>query len=82
VPVIQGLVAHFEKSSMVGSKEGGMPVLWHQAMLVFVERYKESISKEGKNVLKACCKRHFHGGITPMVRRELFGWSENENEKD
>ena len=82
VPVIEGLVEHFKESSKRGDPEregGGMPVLWHQAMLVFAERYKDSISKEGKNVLKQACKRHFHKGITPAVRRELFGYTEDEN---
>jgi len=78
MPVIEGLVQHFKKSATVGTKEGGMPVLWHQSMLAFAERYKDSINKDGKNVLKACCKRHFHKGITPAVRRELFGYEVDE----
>lgn len=78
VPVIEGLVVHFKTSADVGSKEGGMPVLWHQALLEFAERYKNSISKEGKQTLKVVLKMHHHKGITPAVRRELFGWEDEK----
>ncbi|OQR90684.1 bystin [Achlya hypogyna] len=49
-----------------------MPVLWHQALLVFVERYKNDIPKDFRDGFKQLLKTHVHHQITPLVRRELF----------
>ncbi len=67
--VIDALVAHF--LSFVEAK-GPMPVIWHQALLAFAQRYKTEISHEQKTRLKALLKAHVHHAITPEVRRELF----------
>ncbi|QQP55864.1 Uncharacterized protein FKW44_000325 [Caligus rogercresseyi] len=49
-----------------------LPVLWHQAFLTFVQRYKKDISSEQKEALLELTKQHSHsGGITQEVRREL-----------
>merc|ERR1711915_1170705 len=48
-----------------------MHVLWHQAMLTFVQRYKQDISSEQKQALLEICKIHSHHTITDEVRREL-----------
>lgn len=50
-----------------------LPVLWHQALLVFVQRYKDHISVSGKGKLRDLMKVHYHPKITVEVRRELFG---------
>jgi len=52
-----------------------LPVLWHQSLLVFVQRYKGEILKrdEFKEVLKEVMRVHSHPKITREVRRELFG---------
>jgi len=62
-------------------KDQPLPVLWHQSLLVFVQRYKEEIRahEEYKEVMKGVMKVHFHPKITREVRRELFegaAWSE------
>lgn len=49
-----------------------LPVLWHQSLLVFTQRYKNDISKAHKEGMKALLKQHFHHQITPEIRRELF----------
>lgn len=49
-----------------------LPVLWHQSLLVFTQRYKNDISKAHKEAMKALLKQHFHHQITPEIRRELF----------
>ncbi len=50
-----------------------LPVLWHQALLVFVQRYKDHIDVAGKGKLRDLMKVHYHPKITVEVRRELFG---------
>jgi essential nuclear protein 1 len=46
-------------------------VLWHQALLTFVQRYKSDISSEQKEALLELIKKHTHHEITAEVRREL-----------
>ena len=74
-PVIKSLVTHFTKFITVEKTKDGedLPVLWHQALLVFVQRYKNEISVEGKEQLRDLMKVHNHPKITVEVRRELFG---------
>lgn len=49
-----------------------LPVLWHQAFLTFVQRYKQDITVEQKNAFKKLLKKHNHHLITQEIRRELF----------
>lgn len=48
-----------------------LPVLWHQSLLTFVQRYKEDISSEQKEALIELLRVQVHEVITPEVRREL-----------
>ncbi|XP_077990316.1 bystin-like [Glandiceps talaboti] len=48
-----------------------LPVLWHQSLLTFVQRYKEDISSEQKEALLDLLRNQTHGQITPEIRREL-----------
>lgn len=48
-----------------------LPVLWHQALLTFVQRYKADISSEQRDALLELLKKQSHHSITPEVRREL-----------
>lgn len=90
-PVIDSLIAHFVRfkdNNDIGIMEEGvggasaireLPVLWHQALLVFVQRYKNDISVTGKEQLRDLMKVQNHPKITVEVRRELFGsaaWKE------
>ena len=49
-----------------------LPVLWHQAFLVFAQRYKEEMAVEQKEALLALLRRQRHYSITEEVRRELI----------
>jgi len=49
-----------------------LPVLWHQALLVFAQRYKTSLTAEQKDAFKPLLKQHFHYQITAEIRRELY----------
>ncbi|XP_078036044.1 bystin [Augochlora pura] len=66
--VIDGLVFHFLRFK---SDRRELPVLWHQALLTFVQRYKSDISSEQKEALLELLKKQSHHSITPEVRREL-----------
>lgn len=69
-PVIGSLVRHFASFLDYG---GTLPVLWHQSLLVFIQRYKNEIQDESREALRLLMKKHYHHKITPEARRELFG---------
>lgn len=48
-----------------------LPVLWHQAFLTFVQRYKADISSDQRDALLNVLKKQSHHSITPEIRREL-----------
>lgn len=66
--VIDALVFHFVKFEQ---DKRILPVLWHQALIVFVQRYKEDISSEQKEALYGVLRVHLHAHIGPEIRREL-----------
>ncbi|KAJ3188890.1 hypothetical protein HDU85_004604 [Gaertneriomyces sp. JEL0708] len=66
--VIDSLVWHF---SRFRRDERDMPVLWHQSLLVFAQRYKEDMTPEQKELLLDLTSHKSHPSITPEIRREL-----------
>ncbi|TPX55464.1 hypothetical protein PhCBS80983_g05311 [Powellomyces hirtus] len=68
--VVDALVLHFMRFK---NDRREMPVLWHQALLVFAQRYKEDMTPEQKDALMDLLRHKTHEGITPEVRRELVG---------
>lgn len=66
--VIDAVVYHFLRFL---SDKRILPVLWHQSLLTFVQRYKEDVSSEQKDALMELCRAQVHDQITPEVRREL-----------
>ncbi|XP_074563126.1 bystin-like [Curcuma longa] len=58
-----------------------MPVIWHQSLLAFVQRYKNELSKEQKDDLHRLLQHQKHHLVTPEIRRELKN-SRNRGEKD
>jgi len=66
--VIDAVVFHFLNFR---SDKRELPVLWHQALLTFCQRYKQDVSSEQKEALLELCKIHHHHTITEEVRREL-----------
>jgi essential nuclear protein 1 len=74
--VIGSLVKHFAGFL---DDDRVLPVLWHQSLLVFVQRYKNELKEGPREQLRLVMKKHFHPKITPEIRRELFGaqaWKE------
>lgn len=66
--VIDALVDHFVSFTR---EERQLPVVWHQALLCFVQRYKSEIRREDKDTIRGLCKVQNHYLITPEVFREL-----------
>ena len=66
--VIDALVDHFVSFTR---EERQLPVVWHQALLCFVQRYKSEIRREDKDTIRNLCKVQNHYLITPEVFREL-----------
>ncbi|KAF9276370.1 snoRNA-binding rRNA-processing protein [Mortierella alpina] len=67
--VIDGLVDHFLRFKM---DPRPMPVLWHQAFLIFAQRYKSDITPDQKQALMDLMRFKSHEGISPEIRRELM----------
>ncbi|XP_053382277.1 bystin-like isoform X2 [Mercenaria mercenaria] len=66
--VVDALVFHFVRFT---TDKRELPVLWHQSLLTFVQRYKEDISSEQKEAMMELLRVHSHELITAEVRREL-----------
>ncbi|GAA5876713.1 hypothetical protein JCM3774_005924 [Rhodotorula dairenensis] len=66
--VVDALVFHFLRFKR---DQRQMPVLWHQAFLVFAQRYKADLTPEQKDALLEILRYQTHHQITPEIRREL-----------
>ena len=66
--VVDAVVFHFLKFR---NEKRELPVLWHQAFLTFVQRYKGHISSEQREAMLELLKFQIHDKITPELRREL-----------
>lgn len=49
-----------------------LPLLWHQSLLCFAQRYKMELTMEQKEKLKVLMRKHTHHAVTAEIRRELF----------
>ncbi|XP_057807495.1 bystin-like isoform X2 [Salvia miltiorrhiza] len=76
--VLDALVAHFMKFY---DESRVMPVIWHQSLLAFAQRYKNELTKEDKDDLNTLVERQRHKLVTPEILRELNN-SRNRGEKD
>ena len=67
--VIDAVVFHFLRFK---TDTRTLPVLWHQSLLTFVQRYKEDMSVEQKEeILDLVRNHHTHYEISAEVRREI-----------
>ncbi|KAL0399550.1 UNVERIFIED_CONTAM: Bystin [Sesamum radiatum] len=76
--VLDALVAHFMKFY---DESRVMPVIWHQSLLAFAQRYKNELTKEDKANLNTLVERQRHKLVTPEILRELNN-SRNRGEKE
>ncbi|KAH7248861.1 Bystin-domain-containing protein [Fusarium redolens] len=86
--VIDALVFHFLRfrsvdpasvqvgDAMSGLAEGDartkLPVIWHQSLLAFAQRYKGDVTEDQREALLDLLLTHGHPAIGPEVRRELL----------
>lgn len=79
--VLDALVFHFlrfrEDSAMGGvqgaDKSGAkLPVIWHQCLLSFAQRYRNDITEDQREALLDLLLAKGHSAIGPEVRRELL----------
>jgi essential nuclear protein 1 len=67
-----------DDASMAGydSRKGALnqklPVLWHQSLLAFAQRYKNEITEDQREALLDLLLVRGHKQIGPEVRRELL----------
>ncbi|CAJ2501933.1 Uu.00g047860.m01.CDS01 [Anthostomella pinea] len=54
------------------STRARLPVLWHQALLSFAQRYKHEITEDQREALLDLLLSHGHAKIGPEIRRELL----------
>ncbi|XVF69243.1 hypothetical protein PTKIN_Ptkin11bG0065500 [Pterospermum kingtungense] len=76
--VVDALVAHFMRFL---EDTRIMPVIWHQSLLAFVQRYKNELRQEDKNNLRILLETQKHKLVTPEILRELDN-SRNRGEKE
>ncbi|KAJ5692036.1 hypothetical protein N7462_001459 [Penicillium macrosclerotiorum] len=78
--VIDALVFHFlrfradNEDTVMGdsAKAYKLPVLWHQSLLVFAQRYRNDITEDQREALLDLLLVRGHKDIGPEVRRELL----------
>ena len=78
--VIDGLVFHFLRFRVtppangrgVGFGASSLPVLWHQCLLAFAQRYRNDITEDQREALLDLLLVRGHKAIGPEVRRELL----------
>ncbi|KAK1834367.1 Bystin [Podospora conica] len=74
---VDSLVFHFIRyAGMVRESQGtgpnSLPVLFHQCMLAFAERYKNDITEDQREALLDLLLSHGHDKIAPEIRRQLL----------
>ncbi|ORX37340.1 Bystin-domain-containing protein [Kockovaella imperatae] len=73
--VVDALVFHFIRlANSSRSKDGDdkLPVLWHQSLLVFVQRYGSDLTPDQKDALLDVIRVRPHASISPEIRREII----------
>ncbi|EJD54136.1 Bystin-domain-containing protein [Auricularia subglabra TFB-10046 SS5] len=75
--VLDRLWEHFVRLANAHKTQGTkLPVLWHQSLLVFVQRYASNLSADQKDALLDVVRVAPHPQIGPEVRREILAAGE------
>ena len=77
--VIDAICSHFVSFRNDSRK---MVVLWHQALLIFVQRYKIDLTHKQKDALRDLIRIHNHPIITPEIRYELDNSASRDTAQD
>eukprot|EP00755_Sulcionema_specki_P004461 Sspe_Gene.4473::Locus_1473_Transcript_1_1_Confidence_1.000_Length_1463::g.4473::m.4473/K14797/ENP1, BYSL; essential nuclear protein 1 len=67
--VVDALVKHFH-GFVYDNRE--FPVLWHQCLLTFIQRYKGDLVEEQVELIRKVVNKHHHPYISSEIRRELL----------
>ncbi|WVF68914.1 hypothetical protein IAT40_003688 [Kwoniella sp. CBS 6097] len=73
--VVDALVFHFIRlanSQRSRTGEDKLPVLWHQSLLVFVQRYGSDLTPDQKDALLDVIRSRPHPTISSEIRREIL----------
>tara|TARA_R110002050_G_scaffold114300_4_gene229683 strand:- start:188 stop:1012 length:825 start_codon:yes stop_codon:yes gene_type:complete len=76
--IVDGVVVHFLRFK---NESRDLPVLWHQALYTFAQRYKTALTRQQKEQLKPLLRQHNHAIMTPLIRNELFTSACRDDEK-
>lgn len=63
---------HTQPHSESSSSAHKLPVLWHQCLLAFAQRYRNDITEDQREALLDLIQAKGHAAIGPEVRRELL----------
>ncbi len=66
--VISALQNHFCRFV---DEDRALPVIWHQSLLCFVQRYKIELEENEVEGILTLIKKHYHGSISSEIKREL-----------
>ncbi|KAK4039029.1 Bystin [Parachaetomium inaequale] len=73
---VDSLVFHFLRYAAAASPGDApprsLPVIFHQCMLVFAQRYRNDITEDQREALLDLLLNHGHDKIAPEIRRELL----------
>lgn len=75
--VVDAMVFHFVRFR---DNEYALPVIWHQSLLTFAQRYKNDITDDQRDALIAVVRLQSHPSISPEIRRELLAGHPRESE--
>ncbi|KAH7841768.1 hypothetical protein Vadar_034118 [Vaccinium darrowii] len=75
---LDAMVAHFMKFV---EDERIMPLIWHQSLLAFMQRYKNELTKEDKANLTTLVGKQRHRLVTSEILREINN-SQNRGDKE
>ncbi|OAA55338.1 rRNA processing protein [Niveomyces insectorum RCEF 264] len=67
--VVDALVIHFLRGRAAAA---ALPVVWHQSLLLFAQRYHDSITEDQREALLDLLLSQGHAAIAPEIRRELL----------
>lgn len=67
--VVDAVVFHFVDFR---NYQNPLPLVWHQSLLCFAQRYKNDITTDQRDALMAVARIHTHHAVTPEIRRELL----------
>lgn len=61
-----------DPTTALGTNDSKLPVLWHQCLLAFAQRYRNDITEDQREALLDMLIGRAHKDIGPEVRRELL----------